>query len=554
MHDITTTSVREPWEDAKFSFFAPFHLAPKRFWDVLNRYPKITVTSLVVIFAGGWIFREEFQPYWVMLWRYGIALILALLLGVGMWEIIKRLSTRSQTVGGAFALVCAVVAVVWGKDIVYDTSSFLRYETMKNDIMQRTTPLLSVHGKERLLPLQAVHTRARGRIDTAEIPSPPNYVRVGEKGNWTMAIEPKPWLRRLLAPITQVMSVPGVDSSPDFGQDTIPTHFTIGENLLFSRNTDTCVRRSFDFWRYFNYEPEQNAVFIPDESGKKMVQIVKLTKWSGWLFPWPEFGGVQVIEEGDTNVLDRVIHGCGYWVPPEEIASHKFLLGQNLVPYEVSRFRAASLRFQGGSNAFWDYLAPRWFSRQGDVVIADVPQDMNPLPYALFFQTSEGAPDKIYQYFCMETRDEQTHGLAASFWYPGDGIGPSYVVRHAQLGERLLGCTGVKGTVVADRPEFKGETSSVAEARPYIHRIADANGVMKERFLYMTTLIFYEQKKASEGGEIRFNTSGRLYLSLTDARREVVTWVDPEHPEAWDEQLHQALGKRWAERDSAPAK
>lgn len=534
------------------SFLAPFRHAPGSFWRALKSHPRWTIATVLVAILFAFVFREVLQFIFLWLGIYGASLLLAIIAAWLMWEVMKKTSTRIKTLGGLFLVGLTVVIAVRGKDIHYDSASYLRFESMRSDIVEVKSPLLTPPGKERLLPLRAIETRARDRMNTAAFPSDPDFVRVGDNGSWTMTIEPKqPW-GRFFDPITELMSIPATDSDPDFGADTTAVHFTIGESLLFGRNTDTCVRRSFGPWRFFNYEPG-NVTRFPDDSGK-MVTVVSLIKWSGWgilgriFFPWPEFGGVQVIEQGDTNFFGRIIHGCGYWVPPEEISKHPFLRGQNIVPYEVSRFRAASLRFHGGSNAFWDYLAPRWYSRQGDMVIADVPQDMNPLPYSLFFQTSKDAPAKIYQYFCMETRDQQTHGLSASFWYPGDGIGPAYLDPHAQLGERLLGCTSVKDKVLSDRLEFKQEKQSVAEARPYIHLIPDADGVVKPRFFYMTTLVIFSQEKASEGGEVRFGTSGRLYLSLTDARREKVVWVDPDHPEAWDDQLRKELGAKWAEK------
>src|SRR5262249_45004304 len=159
-------------------------------------------------------------------------------------------------------------------------------------------------------------------------------------------------------------------------------------------NTLMCTRRAFGLWRALNYEPG-NVLYMPDDSGQ-MVQVVTLVKWVGLIFPWPEFGGVQVIPQGNTNIFGRVFLGCGHWIRPSEIDNYSFLRGQNLVPPVVSRFMAQSQRFQAG------FFGPLSISRQGDLRIADVPDDVNPLPFNLFFRFSERDPGKLYQYVALE--------------------------------------------------------------------------------------------------------------------------------------------------------
>jgi hypothetical protein len=342
------------------------------------------------------------------------------------------------------------------------------------------------------------------------------------------------------------MSVPASDPSPDFGKDTVSVHFTIAENFFLGRNTETCTRRAFGLWRSVSYEPA-NVFYLPDDSGK-MVEVVSLIKWSGVLFPWPEFGGVQIIEQGDTNLLGRVAFGCGRWIPPEKVKQHPFLVGQNIVPHAVSRFRAGSLRFQGGTNFFERFFAPMWFNRQGDIVVADVPEDMNPQPFVLFFKMNSADPGKLYQYFSLETRDLETHGISASFWYPADGIGPSYVYRYASRGERLIGVTALRDRVMASRRNYNWGSNMVGEARPYIHRIADDAGTVEIRFLYMVTLVTFTQVKGTEGSEARFTVGGNPEIAMIDANREKVVWVDTYHPEKWDEQIRSELGTMWAHK------
>ena len=101
-------------------------------------------------------------------------------------------------------------------------------------------------------------------------------------------------------------------------------------------------------------------------------------KWVGtffFLFPRPEFGGAQVIEQVEPYSIvqgifwetpKRVLVGCGNFIPANEIHKHAYLRGQNLMPDEVSRSMAESFRFQEGFTAPWKIF------RRGDVRIADI--------------------------------------------------------------------------------------------------------------------------------------------------------------------------------------
>lgn len=528
------------WKEEPWSFRHFFHNVSARFTGALKHHPAVTVCAVLVGIFVLFLFRHDAQAFLLLFRIYFGGLLAAILTAMLSWWWLRRYSARLKAAAGCFAAIILAIIIVGGRSAHTYVAQYLRYETLTN-VADRSDLLISA--EERVLPLRAVQTLARDRMNRPEIPSQPNLVRTGEKNCWTMAIEPNKLLGRFMYPIEQVMCIPATDPSPDFGGDIVNVHFTIGANLLFGRNSDTCVRRSFGIWRMLTYDIGSIAI-MPDDSGK-MVQVVSLIKWEGLLFPWPVFGGVQVIEQGDTNIIGRLI-GCGHWIPPEQIASHPFLLRQNIVSDEVARFTAESFRFQGGHNWLERFFAPMPWSREGDITIADVPEDMNPQPFVLFFKTSADDRGKLYKYFALETRDVETHGLSTSVWYPADGQGPLYVYRHATRGEHIIGVTAVKDRVMASRRNYQWGPNTVVEARPYIHPIADANGKVMPRFEYMTTLVTFTAKKDKEGEEVRLTPGGTPEVSLTDASRERVVWVDTYHPEKWDDQLKVELGQLWA--------
>ncbi len=337
-------------------------------------------------------------------------------------------------------------------------------------------------------------------------------------------------------PIEEVISISASESSPDMSRRSpIKVNFTTGENLFFSRNTDTCVRRAFGPLRMWSYEPA-NVFYMQNDAGK-WVQAVSLIKWTGWLFPWPEFGGVQVIEEGSTNIFGRVFLGCGRWVRPDEIARYPYLKGQNLVPFEVTRFMAGSLRFQRG------FFAPLPLSRVGDIRIADMPGDLNEQPFTLFFRKKPGGEGKLYQYFALEPSDPDKQGLSTSFFAPADGVGAASVYRHFDRNEAPIGPTAVADQVRASRKHYDWERNTPVEVRPYIHDIADSNGNVAPRFGWMMTVVTVKDHKTGKPAE--FTSGSDPEISITDAYRARVVWVDKYDPSKWSDEMRNALGTMW---------
>lgn len=531
------------WKPAKHSW----NISGARFcsllWQAFKKHAVLMISVMVLVLLVLYAERYVFQAWLLFLRKYAGGAVVALSIAGFAWLLLRKHSTRMRTFGVVFATSIGLVAMFFGGGVHDYMASYFRYMTMRAVSLTE----LPTTSRERILPLQAVHTLARDRMNKPELPTIPDLVRSGDENRWTMAVESKVFWGQFWFPeITEVMSIPASDPSPDFSNNVRRVRFELGESFYLSHNIDTCVRRAFGLARSLNYEPG-NILYLPDDSGR-LVQVVTLIKWTGLFFPWPEFGGVQVIEQGPTNWFERVFLGCGKFIPPESVSKYSFLRGQNIVPYEVTRFRAQSLRYKAGTNWFEHLIAPLRWNRQSDVVIAHVPEDMNPQPYVLHFHTPSETDGKLYQYFALETSDFETHGIAMSYFYPADGVGPEYVYDHVERDEKLLGVTAIKDRVMSSRRNYVWGPNTVAEARPYIHMFEDGNGTPVPRLQYMTTIITFTERKGVNGGEVRLTPGGNPEVSITDALREGVVWVNTSQPDSWDAQISKELGLRSGNR------
>src|SRR5215831_5939787 len=252
MMDAQNITPPDPkWEEEPWSFNDFIRNASTRFTGALKHHPIVTVcTALSAVFLL-FLFRHDAQSLMLLLRIYFGGLLVAMLATILLWWWLRRYSARWKAVAGAFAAIILAIVVVGGRSAHMYVAQYIRYETLA-DVTDRSDLLTSA--QERVLPHRAMHTLARDRMNRPEIPSEPHLVRVGDKSCWTMAVEPNKLVGRFMYPIEQVMCIPATDPSPDFGEDIVKVHFTIGENLLFGRNMDTCVSRSFGIWRMLNYD------------------------------------------------------------------------------------------------------------------------------------------------------------------------------------------------------------------------------------------------------------------------------------------------------------
>lgn len=217
--------------------------------------------------------------------------------------------------------------------------------------------------------------------------------------------------------------------------------------------------------------------------------------------------------------------GAGYWVRPEDVPKYRYLAGQNVLAYEVSRYIAQSFRYQGG---FW---GPMPGNHQGDVRIPEMPGDLNEQPFTTYFSEVADRPGMLYHYFALEPYDPDKQGLNVSLFIPADGSGPTYVYKHFQQSGTVTGFSAIAAKVMDSKKEFDWTRSRPVEHRPFIR---DLYG--KRRLFCLTSVVTLKDvagqgQKAGEPG--KWFIAGSLpSIVITDASLNIPVWVSTD-PQNW---------------------
>ena len=427
------------------------------------------------------------------------------------------------------ALFVAVILLIRCEAYSY-LALYFRYRSLHElDLAELPT---TAH--ERVQPVVSLRMLADGVMDQNRHPSEPDFVRIGDTFRFTMAIEPSTTTGRLFGTIDEILDIPGDAASPDFSrQSREQVGFAIGEHMLLGKNTRTATIQSFGLWRFLSYTPN-DIRYVKDDKGE-MVEVVSLARlggswWSRWVFPWPEFGGVQIIHQGRGGVfhaLWRLFFGEGDWIRPRDISKYPYLTGQNLVPYEVSRYAAQSFGYERS------FFAPLPFYHNGDTMIPALPDDQNSQPFTVYaeFGPMGDARNKLYHYFALEPRQETQHGLSASLFMPADGIGPTMVYRHYKRDEGLHGMAAVASQVAGSDIHVDWGHARPVEHRPWIH---DVGGT--RRLMWLTTIVVFKDKDGKSSATSMPN------IVLTDARTGRSVWVRASRPEGWVKEVEQSFG------------
>ena len=479
-------------------------------------------------------FRASYQ--WLVLEIRN--LLLPILLGVAALWLLRALWRREARWAKALLVslvVFLIVAAVAGNTIYHYLWLYHRY-SLVNPVALAELPETD---HERIQPESSIFALAHDAVTETESPRPPDFIRVGDAFRWVMAIEPSYPLQRLMMGVRQLLIVPGDESAPRFGADNrVPVKFETGDNLLLGRNAKTATVRTFGLWRYLNYEPAE-VYYLPDEHGD-WVQVVSLIRWRGILFPWPEFGGVQIFRQRDESLLsylELALLGDGEFIPAEHVADYPFLRGQNLLSRKVSLAIADSFRFEHG------FLGPLPGYHEGDVRIPELELDVNPQPFISFFRTAEDSAGSLYHYFALEPFDVEKQGLNTSILVPADGRPEVLVYRHYQHPTTLSGVSSIATKVMESRKDYDWERNRPVEHRPFIR---DIGGV--RRFFWLTTVV--TARLGKEKG--RFIAGGIPEIVLTDASYNTSIWVNPREPQSWVDSVRSAMEGSWTQMP-APA-
>lgn len=506
----------------------------KRFWNRGTKQKIILIIIGLILFCVLFILRDDYQPFLLFLRKYlFILLLFSIILFFGIRAVRKTVSTPKKLLKGFLTLASVVLIYVMLWPVgMYEYMQ--TYNVYKNMNLQEISEL-PLSRNERIQPYNNIKTMAYESITETQEVSPPQLVRVDDRNQWTMAVQPSQeyFIQRTKDDIEELFSVSSTSPSPRFSNDNrIKATFSIGESLAFSRNTYNAVVQRFNPWQLLNYEPHE-AYYMKNDKGN-WVQVVSLIKWKGFFFPYPTFGGVMVLETGEhdfNDYLERLLIGKGTFIAAEDVQKYPYLTRQNTLSEKVSRIQAKSMMFLGG------FTDPLPWNKKTAVKIPDLVEDQNQQPFVTDFKftgTTNNAYDGLYHWFGLEPIGNDRTGLSMSVFIPADGSNNVYYYNHSSKKEGLAGVSAMPAKVMESKKEYDWTVNKPVEFRPFIRDIGG------KRRLFMLSTIAAKRENSTQ-----FDGGSTPDLALVDVSYKDVVWIDAKHPSKWNEQILNQLGETW---------
>jgi hypothetical protein len=507
----------------------------KKYWQKGRKQKTITLISGLIVLFLLFILRDDYQPALLFIRKFlFIILLCALVLFFGLRKFRNSESSRNR-IGILIMLILffGILYIVGWHFKMYD---YMRTYNVFNDLNKVEISDLPLTQNERIQPLRNIYSMANESVGETKDVSLPHLVRVDDENKWTMAIQPseKYLMQRISDNTEEVFSVSSTSPFPRFSNENrIPVVFSIGESLKFSRNTYNAVVQRFNPWMLVNYEP--GDVFYMKNDHGKWVQVVSLTKYNGFFFPYPTFGGVLVIETGEHDFgdyVERLLIGKGTFISPDDMVNYDYLNGQNTLSEKVSRLQAESLKFLGG------FSDPLPWNMETAVKIPLLPDDQNQQPFVtdfMFEGTNVSTYDGLYHWFGLEPVGDERTSLSYSVFIPADGTDKLYYYDHASKKQGYAGVSAMPLKVIESRKEFDWSVNKPVEFRPYIKEIAG-----RKRMFFLGTISAIRDDAAGQ-----FDGSATPDLALIDSEYRDVVWIDVKHPSQWDETVYEQLNEAW---------
>ncbi|SEQ47993.1 hypothetical protein SAMN05421824_1760 [Hyunsoonleella jejuensis] len=507
----------------------------KNYWNKGKKQKTITVVAIIVLLIALFVLRDDYQPALLFIRKFIFIILLSgSILFFGLRKFRKSASTGTRLgILGILALFFGILYSVGWHFKMYDYMKTYNVFNHLNKVEINELPLTQ---NERIQPLRNIFSMANESVGETKDVSLPHLVRVGNENKWTMAIQPteKYVWQGMTDNTEEVFAVSSTTPFPRFSSENrIPVTFSIGESLKFSRNTYNAVVQRFNFFQLFTMEPS-DTYYMKNDSGA-WVQVVSLIKWKGFLFPYPTFGGVMVIDNGEhgfNDYVERILIGKGTYIDPENMKNHQYLTRQNTLAEKVSRLQAESLKFLGG------FSDPLPWNMETAVKIPEMPKDQNQQPYVTDFDFSETETDAysgLYHWFGLEPVGEERTSLSFSVFVPADGTDKLYYYNHAAKKQGYAGVSAMPLKVKESRKEYDWTANTPVEFRPYIKYIAG-----KKRMFFMGTVSSISDKNAQQ-----FDGSATPDLVLIDSEYRDVVWIDVKHPSQWDKTVYDQLNEAW---------
>jgi len=494
----------------------------------------ISIFGLAIVIAL-FILRDDYQPALLFVRKYIFVFLLSLIVLIfGLRTFRKSPSTGKRL--GILALLIGFFAFIYVIGWHLKLYDYMKTYNVFNDLNKVEINELPLTQNERIQPLRNIFSMANESVGETKDVSLPHLVRVDDENKWTMAIQPseKYTIQQISDNTEEVFSVSSTTPFPRFSaENRIPVTFSIGESLKFSRNTYNAVVQRFNPWMLLNYEPSDTYYMKNDKN--EWVQVVSLIKWKGFFFPYPSFGGVMVIENGEhdfNDYLERIAIGKGTYISPSEMKNYPYLNKQNTLAEKISRLQAESLKFLGG------FSDPLPWNMETAVKIPDLPDDQNQQPFVTDFDfsgTLTNAYSGLYHWFGLEPVGTERTSLSYSVFIPADGTDALYYYDHAEKKEGYAGVSAMPLKVIESRKEFDWSVNKPVEFRPYIKDIAG-----RKRLFFLGTISAIRENDAG-----KFDGSATPDLALVDSEYRDVIWIDVKHPSMWDKKVYDQLAEAW---------
>lgn len=505
----------------------------KSYWKKGRKQKIITVLLSLVLLVLLFVLRDDYQPILLFLRKFiFIILICVLILFLGLQKFRKTASTGSRL--GILGLLILFFGIFYIFGWHYGMYDYMKTYNVFNSLNKVEINELPLTQNERIQPLRNIFSMANESVGETKDVSLPHLVRVDDENKWTMAIQPseKYIMQRISDNTEEVFSVSSTTPFPRFSNENrIPVTFSIGETLKFSRNTYNAVVQRFNPWMLFNYEPS-DTFYMKNDNGA-WVQVVSLIKWKGFFFPYPTFGGVMIVDNGEHDIndyLERITIGKGTFVAPDKIRNYPFLTKQNTLSEKVSQLQAESLKFLGG------FSDPLPWNMETAVKIPEMPEDQNQQPYVTDFDfagSNSDAYSGLYHWFGLEPVGDDRTSLSYSVFIPADGTDKMYYYDHASNKQGYAGVSAMPLKIIESRKEFDWTANKPVEFRPYIKDIAG-----RKRLFFLGTVSAINKKG-------QFDGSATPDLALIDSEYRDVIWIDVKHPSQWDKTIYEQLNEAW---------
>lgn len=506
----------------------------KAYYNKGKKQKRIVIIGAIVLVVLLFFLRDDYQPALLFLRKYSFII----LLGVGfLWFTLTKFRSAASTGKRLLILVgiVAFFATLWFFGWKLNLYNYMQTYNVYNNLNLEELNELPLTQNERIQPFNNIVTMAYESVGETQEVSLPQLVRVDSTNQWTMAVQPAKeytW-QRMNDDTEEIFMVESTSPFPRFSNENrVPVTFSIGESLAFSRNTYNAVVQRFNFFQLFTMEPS-DVFYMKNDKGE-WVQVVNLIKWKGFLFPYPTYGGVMVVDSGEhdfNDYLERVTIGKGTYIAPDEIKNYPYLTGQNTVAERISQLQAQSLQFLGG------FTDPLPWNMKTAVKIPELPEDQNQQPYVTDFNF-EGmkteAVNGLYHWFGLEPIGDERTSLAFSVLIPADGTQKLYYYNHAAKKEGYAGVSAMPLKVIESRKEYDWSVNKPVEFRPFIKHIAGK----KRMFVIGTVAAVRDSSK-------QFDGAATPDLALVDAEYRDVIWIDAKHPSKWTSTILEQLGETW---------